>query len=153
MKRVNREIWETFGGCCRWVRASHATACLLTLAYPTGPVAWSRSMPASALSPPKSTSSPRTASGMGRMPLACQPSSASLPSFSQLTSRQPAWVSGTAAHATKTPIHALFRSPTLRQRPASAKGNHPGAWHVWRHAHCHPPHPFLPTNLSLSWLM
>lgn len=99
---------EVFGGCCRCLRASHAPAHLPTLARPTGPAAWSRSMPASASSPPKSTSSPRTASGMGRMPPACRPSSASPPSSSRLTSRRPAWVSGTAARATKTP-HFMCR--------------------------------------------
>lgn len=134
-------MWETFGRCCGCVRASHATAHLLTLARPVGPAASSRSMPASALSPPKSTSSPRTASGMGRMPPACRPSSASPPSSSRLTSRRPVWVSGMAARSMKTPIHALSGAPTLMQHPLSAKGNQAGAWHVWRlHiATCHIP--------------
>lgn len=142
---------EAFGSCCRCLRVSRAPAHLPSLARPTGPAAWSRSTPASASSPPKSTSSPRTASGTGRMPPACRPSSASPLSSSRLTSRRPAWVSGTAARATKNPIHASFRFPAPKEHLASAKGNRPGAWHVWRSARCHLPHPFLPTNLSLCW--
>lgn len=64
MKRVNLEIWGFLSDAV----VMHGCSMLQKLAHPSGPAALSRSMPVSASSPPRLTSSPRTVSAMGRMP-------------------------------------------------------------------------------------